>query len=160
MSMTTSTGERDDRESARDHPERPRIPADTFPARLVLARHYAGRLSIEKAAERCGINSENWRRWEDGAKPRDKVEIAEAISDSLDIDFDWMLFGGPLTGSRGRSTRRSEPDTLRYSGPAFRPPDNRPPGRPHPVDSRAAGWWRRAQIIGDLPTDPRSQRAA
>lgn len=80
------------------------IPADTFGARLVLARYHAGRLSIEKAAEKCGLNSGNWVRWEDGALPRDKVEVAQAISDGLGINFNWLLLGGPLLSARGRPT--------------------------------------------------------
>jgi hypothetical protein len=78
--MTASTGEPAATSSAEAPPPTGPgdIPADTFGARLVLARYHAGRLSIEKAAERCGLNSEGWRRWEDGSKPRDKIEVAQA----------------------------------------------------------------------------------
>jgi len=90
-------------------------------------------LSIEKAAERCGLNSGNWVRWEDGALPRDKVDVAQAVSDGLGIDFDWMLLGGPLLGPRGRPVRSagSTGDTVRYRHlPSVRPPDRRPHGHP------------------------------
>lgn len=90
------------------------IPSDTFPARLVLARHHAGRLSIEKASARCGLGEEGWRRWEAGANPRDKVEVAEAICEGLGIDRDWLLFGGPLTPAQGRMTKRTTRLTDRY----------------------------------------------
>jgi hypothetical protein len=104
--MTANTGERERWDERRDYPEGPGdIPADTFAARLVLARHHAGRLSIEKAADRCGLNSGNWVRWEDGALPRDKVEVAEAVAEGLGMNLKWVLHGGPLLSGRGRPTR-------------------------------------------------------
>lgn len=113
------------------------IPADTFAARLVLARHFAGRLSIEQAARRCGLNAGNWAHWEDGRKPRDKVEVAGAIAAGLDVNFNWLLLGGPLAGPRGmpvESRRRSDerPDGLnmRYPQRPDRPRVTRPNGRP------------------------------
>jgi hypothetical protein len=73
--MTANTGERENRDIPREYPEGPGdVPADTWAARLVLSRYHAGRLSIEKAAERCGINPGNWVRWENG-RPRAKDPI-------------------------------------------------------------------------------------
>jgi transcriptional regulator with XRE-family HTH domain len=105
--MTASTGEPAATSSAEAPPPTGPgdIPADTFGARLVLARYHAGRLSIEKAAERCGLNSEGWRRWEDGSKPRDKIEVAQAVSEGLRINLQWLMFGGPLLPARGRPTQ-------------------------------------------------------
>lgn len=90
------------------------IPADTFAARLLLARHHAGRLSIEKAAIKCGLNPGNWAHWEDGRLPRDKVEVAQAVSDGLGLSFDWLLLGGPLLSGRGRVTNQPRTNTARY----------------------------------------------
>lgn len=133
--MTASTGERDDRDQARDLPEGPGdIPADTFALRLLAARHHAGRLSIEKAAERCGLNSENWRRWEDGALPRDKVDVAQAISTGLDINFNWLLLGGALLPARGRPVKRTTPVRRSYLRVSDHPRDTRPPGGPQTGD--------------------------
>lgn len=98
-------------DSDSDSDQRLDIPADTLSARLVLARHHAGRLSIEQAAARCGLNSGNWVRWEDGARPRDRVEVCEAVSQGLRLDLNWLIFGGPLTPARGRPTKRAGLDT-------------------------------------------------
>lgn len=130
--MNASTGKRD--EQGQVHARLPGgpgdIPADTFAARLVLTRHHAGRLSIEKAASMCGLNSGNWVRWEDGALPRDKVDVATAIAEALDINRDWLLFGGELTPARGKPTKRATGDTHGYRGRAVRPMGSRPVGRP------------------------------
>lgn len=104
--MQASTGNTTD--------QRGDIPSDTFAARLVLTRHHRGRLSIEKAAERCGLNAEGWRRWEDGAQPRDKADVVEMISEELQIDRDWLMYGGALTPAQGRLTKRSARLTDRY----------------------------------------------
>jgi hypothetical protein len=127
--MTATTGERDERANAQTAggDEAADIPADTFAARLVLARHHAGRLSIEKAAALCDINPGNWAHWEGGRRPRDKVEEARKISEALRIDFDWLLFGGPLVGQRGRPvSRRVTTGYPRTS--TVRPPDQRSSG--------------------------------
>lgn len=86
-------------------PERQSIPTDTFEARLMLARLHAGRLSIRDAAERCGYTNESWSGWERGRRPSDKLEVAEVISETLGVDRDWLLYGGPLIKEERRSTR-------------------------------------------------------
>lgn len=102
-------------EQPRPYPDGPGdVPADTFSVRLLLARHHAGRLSIEQAAKRCGLNAGNWVRWEDGASPRDKVEVAQAVAAGLDINFNWLLLGGPLLPALGRLTKRRRDVTNRY----------------------------------------------
>jgi transcriptional regulator with XRE-family HTH domain len=131
--MTANTGERDDREQAREYPEgQGDIPADTFAARLMLARHHAGRLSIEKAAERCGLNGGNWAHWENGRRPLDKVEIAQAVSKGLDINFNWLLLGGPLLPARGRPTRSARVVTHQYPRLTVCPNGIQANGRPAP----------------------------
>lgn len=120
-----------------------RIPADTFAARLRLARMYAGDVSIREAAPRCGLNYGAWTGWERGALPRDLLTVVELISEKLDIDRDWLLFGGPLAEAeenrdRWRPHHQVGGDIGQYHSPAVRPiggpagtrpSDKRPPNR-------------------------------
>jgi transcriptional regulator with XRE-family HTH domain len=74
-----------------------------------MVRHHAGRLSIEQAARLTGLNSGNWARWEDGARPRDRIEVSQAISEALDINLEWLMFGGATSyrpGGAGQVTNR------------------------------------------------------
>jgi transcriptional regulator with XRE-family HTH domain len=156
--MTASTGESGEREIALDLPNtegRGDIPADTFALRLAMSRHHAGRLSIEKAAERCGLNPGNWAHWENGRRPLDKIEVAQAVADGLGMDFYWLMFGGQLTSVRTRRTKRVRRDTEEYRTLAFRPPDNRPPGRPivRSADVVGASEVRHSRVIRDLFTE-------
>ena len=143
---TASTGDRDEQATAgrTDAPPTGRIPADTFPVRLVLARYLAGRLSIEKAAAQCGLNPGNWAHWEDGRRPRDRVEIAQAIATGLDVDFNWLLLGGALAGPRGVPTRTVR-DTHDYPALTVSAGPGKPFGRSH---SGAPAGQRRAARIG------------
>lgn len=75
---------------------RGRIPVDSFAARLKLARLDAGNLTIREAAARCGLNFASWSNWEGGMAPRRIDRVAQKISDTLGIDRDWLLYGGPL----------------------------------------------------------------
>lgn len=153
--MTANTGERDIRDSGRDYPVGPGdIPADSFAVRLVLARFHAGRLSIEKAAERCGLNSGNWVRWEDGARPRDKVEVAHAVASGLGMNFNWLLLGGPLLPARGRPVKRSREVRLSYftmatrrAAPPAQPASPRPSDRPRKIPTSSAQSAPRRQVI-------------
>lgn len=116
------------------------IPADSFANRLMLARAYAGHLSIRDAAEMCGLGRGAWTNWEKGAKPVDLIEIVEVIAEKLGVDFDWLLFGGELGKAEGRPLRRRRrdgPTTLGYHPVAIRlprsaerPTNNRPKSRP------------------------------
>lgn len=90
-----------------DEPRRGRIPADTFSIRLMLSRVLAGHLSIREACERTGLNRGNWQEWERGRRPHDQVEVSRVIAEALDVDFNWLLLGGPLEGPRGRQVRPS-----------------------------------------------------
>jgi transcriptional regulator with XRE-family HTH domain len=105
------------------------IPADTFAARLLLARHHAGRLSQREAAEKCGLNYASWSNWEDGRRPRDLLEVVDQISAGLRINREWLLFGGPLLPARGRPIRKASDITGAYPRPSVRPIDSRPTGR-------------------------------
>lgn len=121
--MTANSGEHDSREGVRSTTQEQRddIPADTFSVRLVLSRHHAGRLSIEQAAIRCGLNAEGWRRWEDGARPRDQIQVCQAVSEGLRIDLNWLMFGGPLSSPRGRPTKRPSLNTDEYVSRSVQP---------------------------------------
>lgn len=115
-----------------------RIPADTFSNRLLLARALAGHVSIREAADITGLNREAWRDWERGRRPRDILDVVRRIADALDVDHDWLLFGGPLAGPRGVPTKRVIGEgakrrggsNLPYARVTVRPRDTRPSGGP------------------------------
>lgn len=112
--MTTEPGETepaklDDAPS----PPRGRIPADTFANRLVLARRLES-LTIREAAAKCGLHYATWSTWEGGRRPVDVLDAVQRISEALDIDRDWLLFGGPLLPARGRPTKRRNEGTEWY----------------------------------------------
>ncbi len=128
--MTATPGDaHEQREQTQTQRSRP-IPADTLAVRLAIARMHAGHLTIREAAERCGLNYGSWSNWEQGARPRDLLAVAHAVSEGLDVDHDWILFGGPLAGPRGMPTKRPPGLNMRYPLKAARPKDGRPKGRP------------------------------
>jgi transcriptional regulator with XRE-family HTH domain len=88
------------------------VPADTFAGRLMLSRLHAGNLTIQEAAQRCGLVDQSWSNWEHGRLPRDRVEIVEAISEGLNVDRDWLMYGGPLAIA---SPRRRKLRTTAYA---------------------------------------------
>lgn len=150
--MTSATGEGQERQDA---PERAparrtgRIPADTFRIRLRLVRIDAGDLTVKQAATKCGLNYGSWSKWERGARPHDILDVVQRISDGLDIDYEWLLFGGPLTGDRSRPTRRgSDHTTTKYQAATVRPTDNRPTGRTN--HAALSGPRRPARVIPPL----------
>ncbi|NMO51984.1 helix-turn-helix transcriptional regulator [Actinoplanes sp. TBRC 11911] len=83
------------------------IPEDSFANRLMLARAYAGHLSIRQAAELCDLGRGAWVNWEKGANPSDKSEIAAVVAEKLGVDLQWLLYGGQLTKPERRSLRRT-----------------------------------------------------
>jgi transcriptional regulator with XRE-family HTH domain len=106
------------------------VPADTFAARLILARHHAGHLSQREAAEKCGVNYASWSNWESGTRVRDFIETVEKISRGLGVDEQWLAFGGNL--SRPQTTEPYLAATVGQDGlrrrVATRPIDSRPNG--------------------------------
>lgn len=149
--MTTSTGEENERELASVQQRHGRIPADTFAVRLMLARALAGHLSIREAAEVCGFGRGAWTNWERGARPLDIVDVCGRIAEGLDVDFNWLLLGGPLAGPRGVPTKRPSGDNGCYPATSVRPTDNRPNGRPRPSYPNPS--TRRAARVG-RPNQP------
>lgn len=105
--MTLSTGQPvETREGGRGG-----IPQDTFAVRLAAVRIFAGNLTIQQAAERCGLVDQSWSNWERGVNPRDKSDVVAAISAALEIDRDWLMWGGPLATPEvrvGEARRRFE----------------------------------------------------
>lgn len=132
------------------------IPSDTLSNRLLLARTHAGFLTVKDAADRCGLNYGSWSNWERGARPRDLLDVVRRIADGLNINYEWLLFGGALLPARGKPTRRAaermsmdttwnRPTPGGPGGSATRPTAGRPKGRtdrdrpitPRPVGVRA-----------------------
>lgn len=128
--MTANHGEPDTARAAPDIAGQGRIPADTFSNRLLLARALAGHVSIREAADMTGLNRGAWDGWERGRRPRDILDVVRRIADALDVDFNWLLLGGPLAGPRGVPTKRAARPNRDYAPVASRPRDNRPSGGP------------------------------
>lgn len=125
------------------------MPADTFANRLLLARRLNGltiRAAAEQLAKRLDAEGEDlgssWSNWENGRKPRDEAETIRAIAAALDVDEQWLMFGGPLSPAappRRRSSKRAAVDTLRY-----------------PLRARGTGWTSTTyQPVTGRPTDNR-----
>lgn len=153
--MTANQGDGELREDLAEDQRAGRIPADTFSNRLILTRALAGHLSIREACERTGLNRGNWQGWERGLRPRDQVETCRLIAEAMDVDFNWLLFGGPLAGAQGpRVTKR--PGTVRrpYVGGPQRPMPDRPKVREDPARPiyAQAGQGRRANRVNTVRT--------
>lgn len=139
--MTANQGDGELREDLADNQRPGRIPADTFSNRLILARALDGHISIREACEKTGLNRGNWQGWERGLRPRDQVEVCRIIADALDIDFNWLLFGGRLAGAQGPRIlyKRSGTDRVTYLTGPTRPMPGRPKVRedlPRPISAQ------------------------
>lgn len=64
----------------------------TFGARLALVRQHM-RWNAAEAARECGINADSWRLWEEGRRPRDLMQTAQAIAARTGCDFRWLIMG-------------------------------------------------------------------
>lgn len=106
-----------------------RRPADTFAVRLLLTRHLNG-MTISEAAQVSGLNDATWSTWEAGRRPRDLIDVCRRVADAMDVDFNWLLLGGPLAGPRGLPTERRKPLPPTYRQVPRRPKDSRPNSRP------------------------------
>lgn len=119
--MTTANpGERGDANAnAPNEPQPGRRPSDSFGNRLVLAIRLTG-LTIREFAEQAGLDDASVSNWTRGMRPRDAVAVCQAISDAHDIEFDWLLLGGPLLPARGRPVKRSGRVRPSYLSPPVR----------------------------------------
>jgi transcriptional regulator with XRE-family HTH domain len=70
-------------------------PTDTFSARLFLTRREK-KMSVEVAARTVGVSTATWSYWERGGTPRDMGQQVRRIADALEVDRDWLMWGGPL----------------------------------------------------------------
>jgi len=121
----------------------PRIPADTFGNRLMLARAQAGHISIREAAALCQVGRGAWTNWEKGTTPEYFDDLTDLIAAKLGCDREWLRHGGALrpaeeTARQPRWRRSHSPSTWKAS-PADRAMSARPiDGRAHsrPADRR------------------------
>ena len=73
------------------------VPLDTFGARLAIVRQHMGGWNVKRTADRCGLDDQKWRNWESGrTKPRDLTAVCRTISEACQVDFVWLIAGGPL----------------------------------------------------------------
>jgi transcriptional regulator with XRE-family HTH domain len=86
------------------------IPPDTFPDRLLRARK-ARKLTVAQAAAKAGVSPATWSTWERGAHPRDLLDVVQRVSNGLDVDRDWLVWG------HAEGTSRST--TAEYVGDIF-----------------------------------------
>ncbi len=66
------------------------MPGDSWGSRLAQVRQVMGWNQTE-AAFACGLSARNWKRWEDGAMPRDLTDSALKISGVTEVDYLWLL---------------------------------------------------------------------
>lgn len=92
-------------------------PADSFALRLAMMRTELG-ISLEEAAERCGLKPSTWATWEKGARPRGMDSVVQKIADGLGYDRGWIMFGGPLhdpSTDPDTPGGQGKPPTIRYT---------------------------------------------
>lgn len=83
-------------------------PSTDFGARLALVRHEAGWTNVKRAATTCGVDAESWRAWEQqGRRPRNFVEVCEAISAISGVDLVWLMTGNSLLPRRDSNLQPS-----------------------------------------------------
>src|SRR6185295_11793625 len=118
--------------------ERPRgrVPADTFANRLLLARRMNG-LTIKQAAALLAEDEEgdlasSWSNWENGRRPREAPETIRLIARALDVDEEWLMFGGALSPSAPPRRAAKRPAGLNnpYGRTSVRVIQPRPNSRP------------------------------
>lgn len=80
-------------------------PADTFGNRLTLVRREKG-LTVEQAARRAGVPHPTWSTWEHGSLPRNMALVVAKIAAGLEVDREWLMFGGPLGPSEVSESNR------------------------------------------------------
>ena len=76
------------------------VPTDSLANRLLLIRRELG-LSQREAAQRCGVGFGSWQSWENGAAPRNALRDLVSVAGALNVDRDWLMFGGALRPEAG-----------------------------------------------------------
>ena len=76
-------------------------PHDTLANRLRLVRAEK-KMSQREAAMASGISARVWQNAEDGRDVRDLLAFIAKVSEHLDVDRDWLTWGGPLDGENPR----------------------------------------------------------
>jgi hypothetical protein len=79
--------------------ETPKFPPSfpTFGVRLRFVREFVAELPAQAMAELLGFAPSTYATWEAGKRPRDKVEVADAVGVHFGADAaEWLLKGGPL----------------------------------------------------------------
>ncbi|QBZ73190.1 transcriptional repressor [Gordonia phage EricDab] len=67
--------------------------ADNFGTRLAMVRQGMG-WNVTEAALACGVTPTTWRKWEfEGARPRDYMGVAKAVSARTAVSLQWLVFG-------------------------------------------------------------------
>lgn len=64
----------------------------TFGARLALVRWRMG-WNMKEAERECNITQNAWSKWEDGALPRNYVEIVNRVVLRTGVDKMWLMTG-------------------------------------------------------------------
>lgn len=141
-----------------DAVDRPRIPADTFAHRLMLARAHAGHLSIREAADRCGLGRGAWTYWEKGGMPLDLDYVIEKISETLDVDPVWLALGGMLGEPEETRRQRARWSTVRPHTTSRRKPEPDPDGQPPKGGQATAAKLRVTKRPAPAPVRPTSDR--
>lgn len=72
----------------------PWIPKDTFADRLAAIRRQKKLTQLE-AARACALDDGSWSNWERGGNPRNMADVVERIAMALNVDRDWLMWGGP-----------------------------------------------------------------
>lgn len=69
-----------------------RIPAIDLAARLRLIRHELD-LTVEEFAALCGLKVSTYSTWENGARPRDLIQVVSQICTATGYSREWLMWG-------------------------------------------------------------------
>ncbi|WP_415103022.1 helix-turn-helix domain-containing protein [Nocardioides sp.] len=92
------------------------VPENTFGSRLLVVRRQLG-LTVQEAAERCGLHYASWSGWENGRRPSDLAMVVKRVSDHLLVDRDWLMWGEAQPGPRPTRPSVDELRARRDSNP-------------------------------------------
>lgn len=108
----------------------------TFGARLALVRWRMG-WNLKEAATECNLPSTNsWSNWEEGAMPRNYVDVVNRIVLRTRVDKVWLMTGegspeptGPKAGTSDYKSEVVHVDFSSKDRPASRRGNTHPSGR-------------------------------